>query len=126
MSRVLTAAEYRSRAALDMSERALQDAVVELAKRLGWLAYHTHDSRHSTAGFPDLVLVHLARPRLLIVELKSQRGALRVAQKVWLRALANAGVRTAIWRPGDLLAGTIRDELARPPPALADNDLNHR
>lgn len=116
----MKAADFRAQAALDMSERALQDAVLELAKRLGWLAYHTHDSRRSQAGFPDLVLVHSRPPRLLFVELKRQRGQLRATQKIWLNALAAAGVRTATWRPGDLLAGTIRAELGRPPPALAD------
>jgi hypothetical protein len=102
-----------------MTEETLQDAVLELSQRLGWLAYHTHNSRRSQPGFPDLVLVHGRSRRLLFVELKSTTGRLSPTQRTWLDALAAAGVSTHVWRPGDLLANTIRDELSRPPPALA-------
>ena len=37
--------------------REFMPAVVELAKRFGWLLYHTHNSRRSASGFPDLVMV---------------------------------------------------------------------
>jgi hypothetical protein len=122
MTRMLTAAEFRDLTARQMTERALQDAVVELASRLGWLTYHTHDSRRSQPGFPDLVLVHEPWRRLLVVELKREKGRLSPAQRVWLDALAAAGVTTAVWRPSQLLDGTIRGELSRPPPRSRQPD----
>jgi hypothetical protein len=39
------------------TEAEFQAAVVQSAKLRGWWAYHTHDSRRSEAGFPDLVLL---------------------------------------------------------------------
>jgi hypothetical protein len=51
-----------------MTEKQLQGAVVELAKRLGYLVYHTFDSRRSNPGWPDLVLCK--PPRLIFAELK--------------------------------------------------------
>lgn len=68
-----------------------EQAVIDLARALGWLVYHTFDSRHSAAGFPDLVLARGGR--LLFVELKSEKGTLKADQLLWLDAL-NA-VRTA-------------------------------
>ena len=40
-----------------MTEKKFQAAVLQIANMYGWLAYHTHDSRRSAPGFPDLVLV---------------------------------------------------------------------
>ena len=40
-----------------MSERDFQGQVISMAEALGWLVYHTYDSRHSKAGFPDLNMV---------------------------------------------------------------------
>lgn len=66
-------------------EAAFQVRVVELATRHGWRAYHTHDSRRSEPGFPDLVLVR--PPRVLIVELKVGRRQLTRDQAEWMRLL---------------------------------------
>ena len=40
-----------------MTEREWQAQVVSAAQALGWTTYHTHDSRRSNKGWPDLVLV---------------------------------------------------------------------
>ena len=40
-----------------VSEKAFMDTILQAADLYGWWTYHTHDSRRSTAGFPDLVLV---------------------------------------------------------------------
>ena len=79
------------RAVLDaaMSEAAFQQTVIDAARLTGWLVYHTHDSRHSPAGFPDLVLVRGGR--LMFWELKAMRGRASAAQLDWLAALAEAG-----------------------------------
>ena len=72
-----------------MTESQFQSAVIELAKLNGYrLIYHTHDSRRSVPGFPDLVLVSEHRQRALFREL-------------------NAGV----WRPEDLTNGHILHDL---------------
>jgi hypothetical protein len=88
-----------------MSERQLQDAVTHLLTACGWLIYHTHDSRRSNAGFPDLIALcgrwHLAN------ELKSQRGRIRPEQTIWMAAYREAGVTVCLWRPEHWLDGTI-------------------
>ena len=72
--------------------------------------YHTHDSRRSPHGFPDLVVVG---PRAVIWrELKRENGRHTAAQLGWLFALSDAGQDAATWRPAQLLDGTIARELA--------------
>ena len=97
-----------------MTERQLQDNVVAMARTLGWLCYHTHDSRRSAPGYPDLTLVRDGR--LVLVELKSQRGRLRAEQHVWLGELREVarerGIEVYLWRPMDWLDGTIEEVLA--------------
>lgn len=82
-----------------MRERDLQQAVIDLARLLGWLAYHPYDSRRSEPGFPDLVLVHPAKGRVLYRELKSERGRLSPAQRKWISALNQAGADADVWYP---------------------------
>jgi len=90
------------------TEAQFQAAVIELAQRCGWLAYHIPDSRRATSpGFPDLVLVRGSR--LLFVELKTARGRVRPEQMVWLSALCAAGVRAFVCRPKDW--GVLEQEL---------------
>ena len=96
---------------LRMSEANLQTAVLELAQWFGYETYHTRDSRGSRAGFPDLVLWHGGRGRTLFVELKSQVGNVTTDQGHTLRTLAAAGNEVRVWRPSDLLAGTVEEWL---------------
>ena len=83
-------------------EAALLTSVVVLAKRCGWLVYHTYDSRRSEAGFPDLVLVKPGHP-VIFAELKRQDIKLPSGQQqAWLRSLGGAtGVEAHLWRPDD-------------------------
>ena len=91
-----------------VTEAELQANVLELAGRLGWLSYHTHDSRRSAAGFPDLVLVR--GDRLVFAELKRERRYPTPAQRHWLAALAAVTTVSAhLWRPSDWPA--IEEEL---------------
>jgi hypothetical protein len=76
--------------------------VIELANLYGWLHYHTHDSRNSSAGFPDLVLVR--KGFLIFAELKSETGRLSRMQQVWLDELKGAVGAVYVWRPSDLVA----------------------
>jgi hypothetical protein len=87
------------------SEASFQKQVLALAKLKGWRDYHTHDSRRSAAGFPDLVLVR--GERLIFAELKRDGGKPRPEQMEWLTALGGVGgivcghVQTFVWRPAD-------------------------
>lgn len=103
-----------------MTERELQVAVVELASYLGWLTYHTFDSRRSAAGFPDLVMVRA--PRIVFAELKSSVGRLSSDQVAWnveLEAVAKAlcggepirSIGVEIWRPADWASGAVEAAL---------------
>lgn len=107
----VTTGEYRVVLAAQMKEAALQAQVARMARALGWLTYHTHDSRRSDAGFPDLVLVNARQGRLLFRELKTVKGRLRPEQQLWLEALGAAGFDAGVWRPGDLLDGVVEAEL---------------
>jgi hypothetical protein len=91
-----------------VTERELQQAIVDAARWLGWLVYHTHDSRRSEPGFPDLVMVRA--PRLVFVELKRAGGRLTDAQKEWLQQLTMAA-ETHVWFPDDWTDGRVEETL---------------
>jgi VRR-NUC domain-containing protein len=93
---------------IDTPEKALLAEVRRLAKAHGWVCYHTHDSRHSDSGFPDLVLARTATAtspgRLIFAELKRAKTKTTQAQDTWLSVLAHTipGVEVYLWRPADL------------------------
>lgn len=91
-----------------MSEAELQANVTDLCRMLGLLVYHTHDSRRSPAGFPDLIIVGR---RLIARELKTAKGKITPAQHMWLNGLRHAGVDADVWRPADWFDGNIRRQL---------------
>lgn len=98
----------------DWTEKQFQSNVLAVAKPLGWMAYHTFDSRRSAAGFPDLVLVHPGQRRILFWELKTEKGRVAPAQKLWISALSAlgiVGIDARIMRPSDWVDGTIENEL---------------
>lgn len=100
--------------ARSMSEVDLQANVITLARFRGWRVFHPFDSRRSAPGYPDLTMVRDGR--LVLVELKSQRGRLRAEQHVWLGELREVarerGIEVYLWRPMDWLDGTIERTLA--------------
>lgn len=100
-----------------MSEATLQRNILSLATvSLDWLAYHTHDSRRSQPGFPDLVLVSNTQKRLIFAELKTERGRQSIEQKQWERHLREAGHgEYYLWRPTHWLSGEIGSILQRRP-----------
>ena len=82
------------------SEKDFMGKVVELARLQGWKVYHTHDSRRSDPGFPDLVLCRGGR--ILFWELKSAKGRMVKAQLEWAEALGKCfGVEVGIYMPQD-------------------------
>lgn len=93
-------------------EKVFLAGVLQLARRCGWLAYHTHDSRRSEPGFPDLVATRGGR--VVFAELKTARGRVSAAQRAWLEALgktAGPAVSVFVWTPEDWAA--IEATLAR-------------
>ena len=107
----ITAAEYRASVAEAMTEDAFLAQVRRLATDMGWMTYHTHDSRRSESGFPDLVLISPAQGRILFRELKKMKGRVSPDQKRFLEALNAVGQDAAVWRPDDLLEERILNEL---------------
>lgn len=89
-----------------MTERELQETVRGIARLAGFMEYHPFSSKRSTAGFPDLTLVHPVTGRLIFCELKASKGRLRPEQVRWLHALG-IGHTVHVWRPADLTSGEI-------------------
>jgi hypothetical protein len=85
---------------LAMTEAQWQRTITDLAETLGWLVYHTYDSRRSEPGFPDLVLVR-AGDRVVFAEIKRETGRLTDDQAQWWWALERAGAEIYVWRPSD-------------------------
>ena len=87
-------------------------AVIELAKRCGWKTYHTHNSRRSAPGFPDLAMAREGRK--IFAELKSAKGVVTLDQLEWLLALVEEPSQpneTYLWRPAEWFNGTIEEIL---------------
>ena len=101
MTKRISATDWRQAEWEGMSEREFQEGhVLPLARQFGWAVYHTHDSRRSVAGFPDIIA--LRDGRMVVAELKSEKGRLSQPQKEWLdlfRAIPEAEV--FVWRPSD-------------------------
>ncbi len=72
----------------------------ELARLYRWRVYHPWLSIRSERGWPDLALCR--PPRLILAELKSERGKATPPQEEWLALLAACpGVEVYLWRPSD-------------------------
>lgn len=100
------------------SEVAFQTWVLNVAEFGGFrLAYHTHDSRRSQRGFPDLVLVReetdIYVPELVIAELKGAKTRVQPAQVQWLDAFRSLGLEVHLWRDPDARPA-IEERLLRP------------
>lgn len=80
-------------------EKEFMAQVRDLLKRFGWRSYHTHNSRKSDIGFPDLVAVR--DKRVVWIELKTERGIATAAQWNWIEDLKKAGQEVYLWRPSD-------------------------
>ena len=92
-----------------MSEARLEEHVRELCKGLGIVRIHVYNSRGTTPGVPDDILIG---PRgVLWRELKTMRGKVTVAQQTLGEALLAAGQDWGVWRPDSLLNGVIASEL---------------
>ncbi|MFM9430043.1 VRR-NUC domain-containing protein [Arthrobacter sp. MP_2.3] len=95
-----------------LTESQFQQQVIELAQLHGYgLCYHTHDSRRSEPGFPDLVLISNRRERALFRELKTAKGKVSKDQLIWITSMQLVGLNAGVWRPEDLTNGHIISDL---------------
>jgi len=87
----------------DATEEALRTHLRPLAQQLGYLHYHTRNSRKSEAGWPDDALVHAQRPGpLFLWELKRVGESPSPAQRRWLEALERVtAVHVGVYTPAD-------------------------
>jgi len=84
-----------------LTEAQFMRQVLDLARILGWLAYHPALSKWSERGWPDLALCR--PPRFILAELKSDKGKVSEHQERWLTMLGSCtGVEVFTWRPADL------------------------
>lgn len=93
--------EFRAAAAKSMPEKQFQEKhVVPALRRHGFThIFHVHDSRHSPAGFPDILAIR--GHELHVVELKREGKEATVEQQSWLYAFRQvAGIVVhGVWRP---------------------------
>lgn len=85
---------------LAIKEKDFQQQIIDMAKLLGWWVYHPYDSRRSTAGWPDLTLIHFTTGRTIFAEVKAMKGRLSKAQKV-CQELLRMQNDVRVWRPCD-------------------------
>lgn len=80
-----------------------QEWLRQLAGVTNWLYYHTHQSKHSPAGFPDTVLVKQdgkGAARMIFAELKIGKREPTTEQVKWLMAAQRVpGVESYCWYP---------------------------
>ena len=75
--------------------------VSEVARLFRWRVYHPWLSIRSERGWPDVALCR--PPRLVLAELKTERGTVTPSQAEWLAILGDCpGVEVYLWRPSDL------------------------
>ena len=114
-----------------MSETTLQRNVVDAARLLrAKFVYHTHDSRRSESGLPDLTII-TEDDRLIYWECKTEvaarrmrtwaktrttgRTALRSARQLEvIAAFRRTGATARVIRPRDWISGYVIAELRAP------------
>ena len=94
------------------TEAQFQASVIRLAQLLGWRVWHDRATNarrtcpdcgartrvpRNDAGLPDLLLIR--RPRLVVIECKSERGKPTRQQLEWLAALQDCGIESYVLKP---------------------------
>lgn len=97
--REYTVDEVKAMAVRHEKEDPFQARVIALAELCGFRVYHTHDSRGSQEGFPDLVMIR--GPRQIVAELKREGEKPTPEQLAWLYAFGGCGAEVFVWRPSD-------------------------
>ncbi|OGN89792.1 MAG: hypothetical protein A2158_01615 [Chloroflexi bacterium RBG_13_46_14] len=86
-----------------ITEKQFGLQVESAAKLRGFEYFHAWNSKHSSPGFPDYFMIHRETYRVIVCELKSEKGKLTELQKNWLNLFAAAGFDVYLWRPSDLM-----------------------
>lgn len=86
---------------MKLSEKDFMSMVIAFAKLHRWFQFHTHDSRRSVAGFPDLVL--LRPPKIVVAELKVGKNRVTAEQNLWLNLFEECGIPAYVWTEKDWL-----------------------
>jgi hypothetical protein len=109
LSRRGVSADSTRKIAEKVSEKAFQAQVKEMAVLNGWRYYHVYDSRRSDEGFPDCVMVHAGKRRLIFAELKVEGKEPTSSQQDWLDDLTEVSKygyspipEVYCWRPSDI------------------------
>jgi len=82
-----------------MKESDFQSDIIDAATKLGYEHYHTHRSDRSDPGFPDLVLVSVAKARVVFIEVKGDNGQVTPEQAHWHEILAICDEEVYVVRP---------------------------
>ena len=86
-----------------LTEAVWQGTIMRVLKDAGFMTYHTHDSRRSPSGWPDVAAIKPTGGTLYLCELKTETGIVSQAQAAWLEALGGCtGVVAEVWRPSML------------------------
>jgi hypothetical protein len=86
-----------------ITEAQFQRQVVDLARLLGWdFIYHAQLAKWSEKGWPDLFLARVRDQRVILAELKSERGTLTGRQAEVIDLLRDCGMTVCVWRPSDI------------------------
>lgn len=118
---------------ISMTEKELTQTIQKALRQTGWLSSHFHDSRReikpnvfigdrSAKGFPDVVAVK--NKRLLVAELKSDKGQLREGQPEWLTGFVEVGAEVFLWRPEHWRNGAITSILTSEFPLKINKNKN--
>lgn len=96
-----------------MSETELMEEITNLCDEFGLRYHHDTDSRRvdGQRGFPDLEIV--GPGGIIHREVKNRANQPTDEQRAWGRDINQAGGDWQLWRPHDLLNGTIGRQLAR-------------
>ncbi len=100
----------RSDTRANLAEAQFEQQLLDLARLLGWRAFHTRDSRGVIMGDPGYPDWTYARDGCTIIaELKREDGRLALDQLAWMKALGWLGEesqwlqtgphRVYLWRP---------------------------
>lgn len=93
-----------------MTEKELQRQVILMCRTFGLVTFYEVDSRwQHLKGWPDLVII--GERGILYRELKGVRGALTDEQRALGVLITRAGGDWSLWRPYDLYAGVIKEQL---------------
>lgn len=99
-------------------ETGLRHSVIKLIdeRDLWWVYFPDSRKIQGNRGWPDLTIgrqgnLRKGHGRVIYRELKDTDGTLSIGQRKWGSILTGAGHDWAVWRPADLLSGTIARQL---------------